>query len=43
MIVFNKINIFGNYKQKATFQEGAFTSFPIPKPTHKKQLTFSPT
>ena len=31
---FNKINIFGNYKQKTTFQEGSFTHFPIPKPTH---------
>ena len=26
MIVFNKINIFGNYKQKTTFQEGSFFS-----------------
>ena len=43
MIVFNKINIFGNCKQKTTFQEGSFTSFPIPKPTHMKQLTFPPT
>ena len=34
--VFNKINIFGNCKQKTTFQEGSFTPFPILKPTHLK-------
>ena len=43
MIFFNKINIFGNCKQKTTFQEVSFAPFPIPKPNHMKQLTFSPT
>ena len=36
MICFNKINTFGNCKQKTTFQIGSFTHFPIPKPTHIK-------
>ena len=26
--------MFGNCKHKTTFQEGSFTHFPIPKPTH---------